>query len=134
MAGVLDQQLNQVLAELENLESPYRILGDVVDYGVWVCDPEGRNIYVSQSLLDLLGHSFEEIEGLGWVSFLHPDDAEETGRLWLECVKSGRQWNREHRYRAPDGSYRDVLARGKPVRNRNGKIVMWVGVNLDISD
>jgi PAS domain-containing protein len=63
MAGVLDQQLRQVLNELENLESPYRILGDVVDYGVWVCDAEGRNIYASQSLLDLLGHPFEESEG-----------------------------------------------------------------------
>jgi PAS domain S-box-containing protein len=134
MVGVLDQQLHQVLRELENLQSPYRILGDVVDYGVWVCDAEGRNIYVSQSLLDLVGHSFEAIEGRGWVSFLHPDDADETARLWSECVKSGKQWNREHRYRAQDGSYRDVLARGKPVRNRSGQIVMWVGLNLDISD
>ena len=134
MAGPLDQTLHQVLKELANLESPYRILGDVVDYGVWVCDADGRNIYVSQSLLDLLGHTFEEIEGLGWVNFLHPDDADETRRLWLDCVNSGQHWNREHRYLAQDGSFKDILARGKPVRNRSGQILMWVGLNLDISD
>jgi PAS domain S-box-containing protein len=132
--AVLDRQLGWALRELENLQSPYRILGDIVEFGIWVCDAAGQLIYVSQSFLDLLGHSFEEAEAIGWTSFLHPDDAAETERLWQDSVAQGRPWSREHRYRGHDGGYKVILSRGKPVRDAAGHLVMWVGLNLDVTD
>ncbi len=130
--SALDLQLGRALRELASLHSPYRVLGDIIDYGIWVCDAAGHNIYASQSLLDLLGVPHDEFEGLGWVSFLHPDDAAETARAWAECVATGGVWSREVRYRGRDGTYRDVLTRGKAVRNAAGEIALWVGLNLDV--
>jgi len=130
----LDQHIDLVRKELANIQSPYRILGDVVDYGVWVCDSAGQNIYVSQSFLTLLGRPYADVAGLGWLHFLPPGDAEETQRLWLACVANGDIWNREIQIRDRDGFYKDILSRGKPVRNQAGEIVMWVGLNLDITD
>jgi PAS domain S-box-containing protein len=130
----LDRQLGWALRELGNLQSPYRILGDIVEFGLWVCDASGRLIYNSQSFLDLLGHSFEDAQAIGWTSFLHPEDASETERLWQKCLADGALWDREHRYRGRDGVYKTVLSRGKPVRDVAGDIVMWVGLNLDVTD
>lgn len=129
-----DGPLRQALRGLGDAQTAYGILGDIIDYGLWVCDPGGSCTYASQSFLDLLGQPLSEIEGMGWVRFLHPDDAEETVRRWQECVRSGAEWNHEQRYRNGNGDYRHVLARGKPVRDLEGRIVMWVGLNLDISD
>jgi two-component sensor histidine kinase len=63
---------------------------------------------------------------------LHPDDAERTIAAWKQCVRSGGTWDIEHRFRGVDGQWHPVLARGVPVRNEQGQITCWVGINLDI--
>jgi len=111
----------------------YRAIGDSIDYGVWVCDPEGRNVYASQSFLRLVGLTQEQCAGYGWATALHPDEAERTLAQWRECVHSGREWYVELRFRGDDGRDHPVLARGVPVRNERGEITAWAGIHLDIS-
>jgi len=36
-------------------ERIYRAIGESTDYGVWVCTPDGRNTYASESFLKLVG-------------------------------------------------------------------------------
>jgi PAS domain S-box-containing protein len=128
---ITDRKLaEEALRESERL---YRAVGESIDYGVWVCDPQGRNIYTSDSFLRLVGLTQEECAEFGWGSVLHPDDAERTIAEWKACVESGGQWDMEHRYRGVDGQWHPILARGVPVRNEHGKITAWAGINLDIS-
>jgi PAS domain S-box-containing protein len=99
-----------------------------------VCDANGRNVYASDSFLKLTGLTQAQCSDFGWGSVLHPDDAEATLAAWQACVQSGELWDREHRIKGLDGEYHHVLARGVPVRDANGKIVSWAGINLDISN
>ena len=117
----------------QNNERLYRAIGESIDYGVWVCAPDGRNTYASESFLKMVGLTQEECSNFGWGSVLHPDDAERTMEAWKECVRTEGTWDIEHRYRGLDGAWHDVLARGVPVRNERGEIVFWAGINLDIS-
>jgi PAS domain S-box-containing protein len=119
---------------LRNSERQYRAIGESIDYGVWVCDANGRNVYASDSFLKLTGLTQEQCSDFGWVGALHPDDVDATLAAWQACVKSGELWDREHRIRGIDGEYHHVLARWVPVRDTNGAIVSWAGINLDISD
>lgn len=114
-------------------ERLYRAIGESIDYGVWVCDPQGRNIYTSESFLKLVGLTQDQCSNLGWGDVLHPDDMADTLAAWQQCVRTGKQWDREHRVRDVDGGWRSVLARGVPVRNERGEITAWAGINLDIS-
>jgi len=118
---------------LRNSERLYRAIGESIPYGVWVCDPDGRNVYASESFLRLVGITQQECSDFGWGSVLHPDDAERTVAAWKECARTGGVWDIEHRYRGVDGKYHPVLARGVAVRDERGKIVCWAGINLDIS-
>lgn len=118
---------------LRTSERLYRAIGESIDYGVWICDPAGRNIYCSESFLKLVGLTQEQCSNYGWGNVLHPEEAEETVAAWKECVRAGRQWDREHRYRGADGSWRHVLARGVPVRDELGNVTAWAGISLDIS-
>ena len=118
---------------LQKSEQLYRAIGESIDYGIWVCDTDGRNIYASKSFLDLVGFTQEQCSNFGWGNVLHPDDGERTIAAWKECVRTGGIWDIEHRYRGVDGKWHFILARGVPVRNEQGEIICWAGINLDIS-
>lgn len=121
---------SQALRQSEKL---YRAIGESIDYGIWVCDAEGRNIYASDSFLKLVGMTQQQCSELGWTDILHPDEAAATIAAWQECVRRGAFWEREHRFKGIDGRWHPVLARGVPVRDENGRIRHWIGINLDIS-
>jgi PAS domain S-box-containing protein len=121
------------LEELRKSEQTYRAIGEAINYGVWICSPDGRNTYASASLLDLIGMTQEQCSDFGWGNVMHPEDADTTITKWKECVRSGKNWDNEHRFLGRDGRYHWVLARGVPVRDDHGKIVRWAGINLDIN-
>jgi PAS domain S-box-containing protein len=124
------KEAEEALRESERL---YRAIGESIDYGIWICDAQGRNIYASESLLKLVGITKEQCKDFGWGNMLHPDDAEATTAAWKQCVQTGGSWYREHRYRGVDGQWHPILACGVPVRDERGEIRHWAGINLDIS-
>jgi PAS domain S-box-containing protein len=118
---------------LRQSERVYRAIGESIDYGVWVCAPDGRNTYASESFLKLVGQTQEEYSNSGWANVLHPDDAERTIAGWKECVRTEGRWDIEHRFRGVDGEWHPILSRGGPVRDEEGRITCWAGINLDVS-
>ena len=129
----LEQRVIERTEQLRQSELRYLAIGDSIDYGVWVCAPDGRNIYASPSFLKLVGLTQEQCSSFGWGDVLHPDDAARTIAAWKECVRTGGVWDIEHRFRGVDGEYHPVLARGVPIRDEKGEVRCWAGINLDIS-
>ncbi len=122
----------QAEADLRKSEALYRAIGETINYGVWVCAPDGRNVYASESFLKMVGITQQQCSDFGWGDLLHPDDAERTIAAWQECVRIGGKWDIEHRFKGVDGHWHHVLARGVPVRDEHGEITSWAGINLDI--
>jgi PAS domain S-box-containing protein len=136
LTAYLATALSKFRAEeaLRNSERQYRAIGELINYGVWVCEPDGRNTYASESFLKLVGLTQRQCSDFGWGEVLHPDDAERTIAAWKECVRTGGNWEIEHRFRGVDGLWHPILARGVPVRDDQGQIVCWTGINLDIGN
>jgi len=142
------EELEQRVKELENealerkrveealreSEQRYRTLFEKIPYGDWLTDATGYCTYVSNSFLELTDMSLEQTQKFGWLHLLPPEAAEPTKEHWLHCVETGEYFEREHQFRAKDGKYRNVLAIGRPIKNDAGKIVKWVGLNLDITE
>ncbi|HYP17263.1 MAG TPA: PAS domain S-box protein [Opitutus sp.] len=120
-------------AEVRRQQKIYRAIGESIDYGIWVCDSNGRNIYASESFLKLVGMTQEECSEFGWGRVLPPEEIEATMAAWKEAVATGTPFEREHRFKGVDGKWHPVLARGVPVRDEDGKIACWAGINLDIA-
>lgn len=135
MSGLLIDFTAQKQAEkaLRTSERLYRAIGESINYGVWVCDREGRNVYSSESFLQLVGLTQEQCSNLGWGEALHPDEAAPTLAAWQEAAKTGAAWYWEYRIRGRDGVYHAVLAQGVPIRGEDGEVSGWAGINLDIS-
>jgi PAS domain S-box-containing protein len=137
--GVVIDAFNKMLDEvqvhsraLETSEKLYRAIGESINYGVWVCDASGRVIYMSDSFLRLVGMTLEEVRDDGWSKHLHPDDVAATLAAWHECARTGSMWYREHRFRGVDGQWHAILAQGVPIRDEEGRVQRWAGINLDI--
>jgi PAS domain S-box-containing protein len=126
-------ELRRTEAELRQHRDAYRAIGEAIDYGTWICDATGRNIYTSPSFLKLVGMSQEQCSDFGWGAALHPDDAEHTLAAWKACVATGEPWEMDHRYLGADGLYHPILARGLAVRDEQGAVSFWAGINLDVS-
>lgn len=118
---------------LAESEARYRAIGESIDFGVWVCDSEGRNTYASESFLRMVGITQQQCSDFGWGDVLHPDDSEATIAAWKHCVLTRGKWDREHRFRGVDGEWHHVLARGVPITGPAGDALGWAGINLDIS-
>jgi PAS domain S-box-containing protein len=130
--GPLIEQV-RALQNLRQSEKLYRAIGESIDYGIWICDAEGRNVYASDSFLRLVGLTQQQCSDSGWTELLHPDDVAATTAAWQECVRHGSFWEREHRFKGVDGRWHPILARGVPVRDEEGRVQHWIGINLDIS-
>ncbi len=130
-SDITDRYLAQ--EAIRQTEGVYRAIGESLDYGIWICDRQGRHLYASDSFLRLVGMTLEQWKGLSWVEVLEPQAAEQTLADWTEGAKTGELWDREQLVHGVDGNWHPILVRGVPVRNQSGEIICWAGINLDIS-
>jgi len=116
---------------------------DTIPMYVWYATPAGVLIYVNERQGDYLGLPKDHplrlgIEaGAAWDSYLsliHPDDHAESGRLWSECLRTGSAGEQTLRIRNGQGEYRWFIGRAEPIRAKNGTLLYWMGVNLDVEE
>ena len=119
---------------LRQSEERFRFLVEAIPFGAWMCDAQGRNTYISPSFLKKLGMTAEHVRDFGWTDSLAPEDLGEPLDRWRHCVQTGEDWEGEWHFRMKDGTYRTALSQGSPVRDSQGQIVGWVGIDLDITD
>ena len=115
-------------------ESRFRLLADSMPQFVWTGMPDGELNYFNQAVSDYSGLPASELNSKGWLMIVHPDEQEANVQLWNEAITNGTDFLFEHRFRRKDGEYRWQLSRAKPLRDKEGKIHLWVGTSTDIQD
>lgn len=118
------------------LESEKRsqVIGEAIPFGIWVCGTDGGVTYLSDSFLKLVGMTLEECKQFGWTKRLPPEDVKRTLADWNRCIAGKNFWDYEHKILGNDGFYHTILSRGFPVRDADGNITSWAGINLDITE
>ena len=116
---------------------------NVIPANAWYTLPSGALTFVNERTADYLGLPRDHPLRFGidtdaaWdshIPFLHPDDHEETLRVWSTCLRTGCAGEVSFRIRNAEGEYRWFLSRAEPLRASDGTLLYWVGVNLDIND
>jgi PAS domain S-box-containing protein len=119
---------------LQESERQLRQIIDTVPSFLWSADPTGEPTYVNQRALDYSGMRFEEFKHGGWEVFIHPADFPGTMNAFGHAIETGTSYETVHRLRRWDGEYRWHQARGDPLRDRDGRIIQWYGLAVDIDD
>jgi PAS domain S-box-containing protein len=125
------------------LEAELQATLNLIPAYTWYADSSGALTFVNERLSNYLGlpndHPlrFGTATGAQWDShlpLLHPDDHEETRRVWSTCLRTNSAGEVSFRVRNAEGGYRWFLSRVEPLRTSDGTLLYWLGVNLDIEE
>jgi diguanylate cyclase (GGDEF)-like protein/PAS domain S-box-containing protein len=122
--------LDQTLAS----EARFRSLVEASAQAVWITNAQGEVESEIPSWQSYTGLGFEQVRGSGWLQAIHPEDRALTAQRWRQALETGVIYDSEFRLRRHDGVWRHMHAHGVPVRNDDGSIREWVGMNSDVTE
>jgi PAS domain S-box-containing protein len=135
------EEQKQAEAALRDREGELSQLVDMVPSHLWRLTPDGEPIFFNKRMVDFLGLDVAHTGKPGMSrleavieTVIHPDDAAAFGGALNRCLVTGESFAMRYRLRRVDGVYRWMSTRAEPVRNRDGEIVQWYGLCLDIDD
>ncbi len=101
---------------------------------VWRSDPEGRIDYLNGSWLSFTGRPVDTQLGTGWLSGVHPDDREDRTRRFAAALAERRDCLVAYRLRRHDGAWRRIVDKSRPLFERNGEFLGYLGSCVDVTD
>jgi PAS domain S-box-containing protein len=125
--------LKRAQEALRASESKLRVIINTIPALAWSANPDRTYGFFNLHYLEFLGMS-EEQASKNWADAIHPDDYDGLISDWRRIAASGKVGEAQARLRRRDGEYRWCLFRASPLRDQQGNIVQWYGVNTDIED
>jgi PAS domain S-box-containing protein len=132
--ALLRRQLSEARQALAESEYKLGQIVQAVPSMVWVTGPRGEVTTVNQRARDYIGTLLEDFLHLGWNKLVHPDDLSETINAFTHAIQSGASYDAVHRLRRADGEYLWHHSLGEPLRDRQGRIIQWYGLSIDIDE
>jgi PAS domain S-box-containing protein len=117
----------KVQQELRESEERFRKLADAMPQLVWTAAPDGG--------VDYFNHRLSEFKLFKSITpVIHPTDLPPTIEAWQRGIKTGRDYEIEHRMQRADGSFRWFLTRAVPICDETGCVIRWYGTSTDVDE
>lgn len=116
-------------------EERVRRLTDRLDEVVWIMDVDRSEIrYVNPAFETVYGRPPEEIleDPSAFLEHVHADDREALRDAFDRSAPT--PFEVEFHYERPDGETRCIVARGQPIRGRDGEVIEWAGISQDVTE
>jgi len=115
-------------------ELHFRSIGDSIPGHAALVTPAGEIEIVNRQAMEYIGATLEQLKGRAIGDSFHPDDRPDVLARWKESVETGHPCDFEARLRRADGIYRWFHTRGFPLRDTEGRIVLWYLLQTDVDD
>jgi PAS domain S-box-containing protein len=119
---------------LSESEQRFRAIINQSTAGILRSDVEGRAVFVNQAFCDLLGYSESELIGEKIWQLTHPEDQEESRRLFDHLSERGRPFQLEERLVHRDGSILWVNVSASPILDEVDRPQSAVFIVVDITE
>ena len=128
------ERINQNASDaLDEADQRLLQLAEHLPVFAWSADAEGTIDFANSAFFEYLGT--RDTDKINFAALTHPDDLEQLMTVRTDARARGEKWEARMRIRGADGSYRWMMARAWPVRDRaSGAIVNWFGAAVDIDD
>ena len=90
-------------------------------------DGDGLCVWISPAHAKLTGRALDEVQGRGWLSFVHADDAEHVREAWTSAVTGGWPFSTRFRIVHRDGATVHVHSTANPL-TAGLRTVGWSGL------
>lgn len=130
-----ENQLQETREKLRRSEESFYQMIEAMPQMVWITRPDGFHEFYNKHWYDFTNTTFEDSKGEGWNEMFHPEDRERAWEKWNHSLKTGDNYEIEYRLKhGKTGEWRWVLGRALPLKDKNGKIIKWVGTCTDIDE
>ncbi len=119
---------------LQDSEAHFRNMADSAPAMLWVTDPAGRCIYLSQQWYEYTGSAPGAGLGFGWVDYVREDDRRNVESVFVQANDRRHPFSVDYRLRTREGDYRWVVDAGLPRFEANGGFKGYVGCVIDVHD
>jgi PAS domain S-box-containing protein len=100
----------------------------------WTAAPDGSSEFMSRRWYEYTGTTSDQATGRAWHEMYHPDQRPAVLAAWQRSVATGKGFEIEAQIRGADGTYRWFLVRARPVRDRDGRLIRWIGISVDVDE
>jgi PAS domain S-box-containing protein len=95
--------------------------------------PDGDLEYANRRYLEYFGATLEKLKRSSWCFDFHPDDLPAVLAAWRKAAETGLPCDIECRH-CTGGVYRWFHMHGFPLRDTEGRIVLWYLLHIDVDD
>nr|WP_244541431.1 PAS domain-containing protein [Rhizobium tibeticum] len=115
-------------------ETDFQRIVDSIPVPVAVTTPTGDVEALNNPALEYFGMTLEELKNWKAIEVVHPEDLQQTIADQLEAHRTAIFYNVESRHLRSDGVYRWHNVLGLPFKDREGNILRWFHLLVDIDD
>ena len=115
-------------------EHHFRSVGDDIPGLATLMTPAGEVEIANRQVLEYFGATLKELKGWAIADTVHLDDLPVMLAAWRGAVATGHPYDAEARLRRADGVYRWFHTHGFPLRDTDGRTVLWYLLQTDVDD
>ncbi|WP_151631885.1 GGDEF and EAL domain-containing protein [Noviherbaspirillum aerium] len=119
---------------LADSEARFRALAETSPALIWHLDPEGHVRYANSRTSELTGVPMEHLLGIGWQSFLHPEDGPGYVAALAQAQRERRSLQYRFRALGREEQWHWLATHASPWFQENGDYAGHVGISLDITE
>ncbi|WP_409269245.1 MASE4 domain-containing protein [Massilia sp. BHUDP2] len=131
LADITERKRGEAAAA--EMEMHFHTLADELPEIAWMARPDGWIYWFNRRWHEYTGLSQGEAEGWGWRQVNEPTLVPAIVARWQHSVATGEPYEMVVPLRGTDGRWRQFLSRAVALRNSEGQIIHWFGVNADIT-
>ncbi len=133
------QDITQAVKKQRHLQlvlEQHKLALEAANLGQWSLDIEDQKLEWNDTQFKIYGESLEEFDGNPdtYMNMTHADDLPKMYQWRASLLKGETLKNKIYKIVTRNGDTRILQGSATPIKNLNGKIVKWVGINRDITE
>lgn len=137
LSGLLTRLGNMLMIRHTDKKDPsnpvYAKFVETSPIGHFRLSPLGEVSYINQTIIDMVGFPEEEILGIGWARYLHPEDTDNVQKVLSRALENKEPYIFETRVIRDDGSIWWALSKAEPYYDENNRFLGFLGTLRDIT-
>lgn len=133
----IQKELEQATAVAEDEKRALQLfqqLFDLMPQLAWTARPDGYIDFYNKGWYEYTGTSYEQMAGWGWEAVHDPEVLPEVKKRWQESIAAATPFEMTFPLKGKDGRFRSFLTRINPIKDADGNLIRWIGINTDIQN